>query len=83
MHEDALGTCVIPQGKSVTPDDKNISYRVLHHASKAHYGLQTADYCNWATFRKWEQADDEYYQVISSALKSEYDIFKEGNDIWY
>ena len=62
---------------------KDISYRVLHHASKAHYGLQVADYCNWAIFRKWEQADDEYYQVISSALKSEYDIFKNGDVTWY
>ncbi|WP_448508115.1 DUF3800 domain-containing protein, partial [Immundisolibacter sp.] len=30
-------------------------YRILHHASRSHYGLQVADYCNWAVFRKWQK----------------------------
>ena len=26
----------------------NVKYRVLHHQSRSHYGLQIADYCCWA-----------------------------------
>ena len=32
-------------------------FRVLHHASMSNMGLQLADYCNWAIFRKWESGD--------------------------
>ena len=30
-----------------------MNYRVLHHQSRSHYGLQVADYSCWAVFRKW------------------------------
>ncbi len=30
-----------------------VSYRVLHHASKSNMDLQIADYCAWAIYRKW------------------------------
>jgi hypothetical protein len=56
------------------PND--VRYRVLHHASRAHIGLQIADYCNWAIFRKWERNDLDYYKQIKPALKSEYNIFE-------
>lgn len=59
------------------PED--IPLRALHHASKAHYGLQIADYCNWAIFRKWEQGDDRLYRIIQPAMKSEYSISQ--NDV--
>ena len=62
---------------------KDASYRVFHHSSKAHYGLQIADYCNWAIFRKWERQDNEHYKTIKPALKSEYDIFKTGVKKYY
>ena len=29
-----------------------INYRILHHDSRSHYGLQVADYCCWAVHRK-------------------------------
>jgi hypothetical protein len=32
-------------------------YRVLHHASCSSAGLQVADYCNWAIYRKWDRGD--------------------------
>ena len=59
------------------------SYRVLHHASRAHYGLQVADYCNWAIFRKWENGDDTHYRTIRPALRSEFDIFRSGTTRYY
>ena len=61
----------------------NISYRILHHASKAHYGLQIADYCSGAIFRKWERGDDKHYNNIKLALRSEFDIFQTGRKIYY
>jgi len=48
-----------------------IKYRVLHHASKSHFGLQIADYFNWAIFRKWERGDEEYYNKIKELINTE------------
>lgn len=47
------------------------SYRVYHHAAKSCFGLQLADYCNWAVFRKWERSDARSYDLISRAIRSE------------
>lgn len=58
-------------------------YRILHHASKSCVGLQMADYCNWAIFRKWERGDLRSYDLIRSGLRSEYDIFKSGTRYYY
>ena len=62
---------------------KHTSYRILHHATKAHYGLQVVDYCNWAVFRKWEQNDHEHYEKIRLAIKSEFEIFQTGTTRYY
>lgn len=58
-------------------------YRLLHHASKSSMGLQIADYCNWAIFRKWEGGDQRSYQLIEKAVKSEFEIFKGGTRLYY
>ena len=63
------------------PND--VQYKLFHHSSKAHHGLQIADYCNWAIFRKWERIDTEYYDLIKTAIKSEYDIFQAGSRRYY
>lgn len=52
-----------------------IRYRILHHASRSHYGLQVADYCSWAVFRKWQKSETGYYDLIKPAIQSEIDIF--------
>lgn len=51
------------------PDTKE--YRIMHHSSRSHYGLQVADYCCWAIFRKWERGDDAYYGRLRQAFGSE------------
>ncbi|OHC69590.1 MAG: hypothetical protein A3H93_02840 [Rhodocyclales bacterium RIFCSPLOWO2_02_FULL_63_24] len=56
---------------------------ILHHASRSHYGLQIADYCNWAVFRKWQKGEVEFYDLIKPALKSEFDIFRTGTTLYY
>lgn len=58
-------------------------YRVMHHSSRAHYGLQIADYFNWAIYRKWEHGDDGSHSVIASQIRSEFDIFRKGTRHYY
>lgn len=50
---------------------KAITYQVSHHSSRSHYGLQVADYCCWAMFRKWERQETHYYDLVSKAVRSE------------
>lgn len=57
---------------------KDSKYRIYHHSSKGHYSLQVADYCNWAIYRKWERNDRKYYDLIAPSIKSEFDIFQNG-----
>lgn len=59
-----------------------VKYRVLHQASRSHYGLQVADYCNWAIYRKWDTGETRYYDQIKGALHSEFEIFGAGTR-WY
>ena len=49
-------------------------FRVLHHASMSNMGLQLADYCNWAIFRKWESGDCVFYDALREGIKSELEI---------
>jgi hypothetical protein len=60
-----------------------VKYRLLHQSSRSHYGLQIADYCNWAVFRKWESSETNYYNFIKSAVHSEFEIFKNGSKKYY
>lgn len=58
-------------------------YRIVHHASRAHYGLQIADYFCWAIYRKWEQSDALHYNSIQMAIQSELDVFQTDNTYYY
>lgn len=60
-----------------------VPYRILHHDSKSCCGLQIADYCNWAIFRKWESGDQRSYAYIQRAIRSEFDVFRNGHTDWY
>ena len=53
----------------------NVPYRLLHHSSRSHYGLQVADYCCWAIYRKWQRDEMEWFQKIRPAVRSELNIF--------
>ena len=61
----------------------HIRYRILHHDSKAHYGLQIADYVNWAIYRKRENGDTEFHDIIKPMICSEFDIFRGGATYYY
>ncbi len=60
-----------------------IRYRIFHHSSKSHFGLQIADYCNWAVQRKWERGEKEYFDKIKPLIKKEFDVFKSGKTFYY
>ena len=61
----------------------SVKYRILHHDSKSSVGLQIADYFNWAIFRAWERADRRSLNIVSSAVRSQFDIFRGGTTRWY
>jgi hypothetical protein len=52
-----------------------LPFRVLHHQSRSHYGLQIADYFSWAIFRKHTMKDDTHFSQIRSALRNELRMF--------
>ena len=54
-----------------------------NHRSRSHYGLQVADYCCWAVFRKWQREETEHYDRIRPAMRSEFDIFRSGTRYYY
>ena len=60
-----------------------VKYRLLHHPSRSHYGLQIADYCNWAIYRKWCTNESRFYDVIETAICSELDIFENKTRHYY
>ena len=66
---------------AMLPD--RLKYRIVHHDSRSHHGLQVADYCCWAIFRRWESGDDTCYSHITSAVYSEFDIFQTGTTHYY
>lgn len=61
---------------------EGIRYRLCHHESMSCYGLQVADYFNWAIYRAWEQRDQRSLVLIGEVVKSQIDIF-EGGDTYY
>lgn len=48
--------------KAQTP--KDVTFRLLHHASRSDVNLQVTDYCAWALFRRWERGDDRSYRIV-------------------
>ena len=53
-----------------------MNYRILHHQSRSHYGLQVADYCCWAVFRKWQRGESVRYDRIKPAVYNEFEILR-------
>ncbi len=62
---------------------ENCRYRVLHHDSKSNFNLQIADYCSWAIYKKWNANDERSHSRINTAVKSEFEIFKDGKIFYY
>lgn len=56
---------------------------IYFHRSNSDVNCQIADYCGWAIYVKWERNEKRPYNLISDKIKSEFDIFKEGETIYY
>ena len=50
--------------------------RNLEHFHCSHYGLQVADYCCWAVFRKWQRGEGVWYDRIKPAVYKEFEILR-------
>ncbi len=57
---------------------KRPTFRVLHHDSRAHYGLQVADYLCWAVFRKYERGESSIFDQIRPAILSEAEFVRDA-----
>ena len=60
-----------------------VKYRILHHESRSHYGLQVADYCCWAMYRKLQTGEEMWFEQIRPAVRSEFNIFRTGKRNYY
>ena len=60
-----------------------MKYRILHHDSRSHYGLQIADYCCWAVFRKMQTGETIYFDRIRPAIRGEFDILRSETRCYY
>ena len=60
--------------RSVLPP--RMKYHILHHQSRSHYGLQVADYCCWAIFRKWQTGERAWYDHIKPAVRNEVEFYR-------
>lgn len=60
-----------------------IRYQIVHHDSRSAAGLQVADYCNWAVHRRWTTKDDRSRSLIRGSIRSEFDIFANGQRYYY
>lgn len=61
----------------------SVEYKILHYSSKSDINLQIVDYFNWAIFRKWERNDLRSYNLIKKVVKSEFDVFRMGQQYFY
>ena len=60
-----------------------MKYHILHHQSRSHYGLQVADYCCWAIFRKWQTGERTWYDRIKPAMRRELELFRAQSKYYY
>jgi hypothetical protein len=71
--------------KSYLANDLQIQrpYEIYLHSSVSHPMLQVADYCCWAVAKKWKDDELRPYRKIRSAIKTEFDVFRQGNREYY
>lgn len=58
-------------------------FSILHHDSRSHYGLQVADYCSWALYRKLQQEDSTYFDRIEPAVRTRLEIYRSVQSRYY
>lgn len=59
------------------------SHRVAFWPAESDPCLQVADYCTWAIQRRWERDDDRSRALIAPKIRSEFDAWERGREIFY
>ncbi len=59
------------------------SFEIYFHQAKADINCQIADYFGWAILIKRERGEIRPYELIRGKIKSEYEIFKKGDTVYY
>jgi hypothetical protein len=49
-------------------------FSIVHHSSAGHSGLQAADYCTWAIFKKWTTGEARPYEQVRRFVRSETEV---------
>lgn len=62
---------------------RDVHFRTVSWAGASDPCLWIADYCCWAIQRKWERGDTRSYDLISSKVRSEFDVFRAGGKTFY
>jgi len=57
--------------------------KTTHWSTASDLGLQIADYCSWAIFRKWEEGDERSSRLIQDKIHREFDLFRPGTRFYY
>ena len=60
-----------------------IPFTIDHHGSAAHALLQAADYCAWATYKKWQSGDTRSYDRLRPKIRNEFDLYARGETDYY
>lgn len=58
-------------------------FSILHHDSRSHYGLQVADYCSWALYRKLQEGDSKYFDKVGPAVRERLEIYRSVESRFY
>lgn len=64
-------------------NESSIPFNIYFHSSQADINNQISDYCCWAIAVKHERNELRPYQIIKSKIKSEFDIFRMGKQLFY
>lgn len=62
---------------------RSVEWAVDFRPSNCDPCLQLADYCAWAIQRKWERDDSRSYDLIKNRISYEYELWKNGKELYY
>lgn len=61
----------------------SMPFEIYFHQACADLNCQIADYCGWAIAIRKERNENRPYKLIKDKIKSEYEIFKKGETVYY
>ncbi len=61
----------------------NVPFHIYFRSNKTDINCQLADYCGWAIYIAWERSERRSLDLIRERVKSQFDIFASGRNIYY